>query len=49
MFGIETLSGPLHAAALVGLVLAEALVLYVGYGLLSAVATATVLDDLEGD
>ncbi|MFB6081454.1 MAG: hypothetical protein ABEJ67_01400 [Halanaeroarchaeum sp.] len=32
MFGIATLSGPARAGALVGVVLGEALVLYVGYG-----------------
>ena len=32
VLGIATLSGPVHAAALVGIVLAEALLLYVGYG-----------------
>jgi hypothetical protein len=32
MFGIETLSGNAQAAVLVGIVLLEALVLYVGYG-----------------
>ena len=32
MFGIGTLTGPVRAAALVGVVLAEALALYVGYG-----------------
>jgi hypothetical protein len=32
MFGIETLSGNEQAAVLVGIVLAEAIVLYVTYG-----------------
>ena len=32
MFGIETLSGNAQAAVLVGLVLAEAILLYVVYG-----------------
>ena len=31
MFGIESLSGNAQAAALIGLVLAEAIVLHVGY------------------
>lgn len=38
MFGISTLSGPSHGAAVVGLVLAESLTLYVAYGGLSRVA-----------
>ncbi|MFC7095846.1 DUF7512 family protein [Halobaculum marinum] len=36
MFGLETLDGNALAAVLVGAVLAEALVLYVGYGLLES-------------
>jgi hypothetical protein len=32
MFGIETLGGTAQAAVLVGVVLLEALLLYVGYG-----------------
>lgn len=32
MFGIETLSGNAQAAVLVGIVLLEAMVLYLGYG-----------------
>jgi hypothetical protein len=32
MFGIESLSGSTQAAALVGIVLLQASVLYVGYG-----------------
>jgi hypothetical protein len=32
MFGIETLGGNAQAAVLVGIVLLEALLLYVGYG-----------------
>jgi hypothetical protein len=38
MFGIESLSGTAHAVAVVGLVLVEAMVLYVGYGALTRVA-----------
>jgi hypothetical protein len=37
MFGIESLGGNAQAAVLVGLVLVEALVLYVGYGWLETV------------
>ncbi|WP_302082893.1 DUF7512 family protein [Salinibaculum rarum] len=36
MFGIETLSGNAQAAVLVGLVLVEAFLLYVGYGWLES-------------
>ena len=38
MFGIETLTGAPYAGALVAVVLAEAIVLYVGYGGLERVA-----------
>ncbi|MFB6106203.1 MAG: hypothetical protein ABEJ70_04445 [Halobacteriaceae archaeon] len=38
MFGMETLSGSTYALAFIGLVLAEALVLYVGYGGVTRVA-----------
>jgi hypothetical protein len=34
MFGIESLTGPTGAAVLIGIVLLEALLLYVGYGAL---------------
>jgi hypothetical protein len=37
MFGVETLDGPVGAAVLIGIVLAEALLLYVGYGALEKV------------
>ena len=40
------MSGPAGAAATVGVVLAEAVVLYVGYGALSGIAGATILDAL---
>ena len=38
MFGIETLGGSSHAATVVGLVLIEAMALYVGYGTLTRLA-----------
>ena len=38
MFGIETLSGNAQAAALIGLVLLEAIVLHVGYTGLTRIA-----------
>lgn len=49
MFGLETLTGTAQAAATVGLVLAEAIVLYVSYGAISSVAGAAVLDLVGGD
>ncbi|WP_191965827.1 MULTISPECIES: hypothetical protein [Haloferax] len=49
MFGIENLSGNSQAAALVGIVLVEAMVLYVGYGALESVLGPTVLKLLGGD
>ena len=38
MFGIETLSGNAQAAALIGVVLVEAIVLHVGYSGLTRIA-----------
>ncbi|MBX0293304.1 DUF7512 family protein [Haloarcula nitratireducens] len=49
MFGLESLSGSAQAVATVGVVFAEALVLYVGYGALSGALGSTVLDALGGD
>jgi hypothetical protein len=49
MFGIETLSGPAQAAATVGVVFLEAIVLYVGYGALTRLGASTVLDALGGE
>ncbi|MFW6376395.1 MAG: DUF7512 family protein [archaeon] len=49
MFGIESLSGPAYASALVGVVLVEALLLYVGYGVLTRVAGPSVKDAIRGD
>ena len=49
MFGIESLSGPQGAAALIGLVLLEALVLYVGYGALEQLVGARVVRLLRGE
>jgi len=48
MFGIETLSGNVQAAVLVGIVLVEAFVLYVGYGELETYFGPTVKRVLEG-
>jgi len=49
MFGIESLSGNAHAAALVGLVLLEAIALYVGYGALERVLGKHVIDLVRGE
>lgn len=49
MFGIESLSGNAHAAAIVGLVLLEALVLYGGYGALVETVGSTVLSSIQGE
>ena len=48
MFGIETLSGPSYAVAMVGLVLLEAMVLYVGYGGLTRLAGPTIENAIRG-
>jgi len=47
MFGIETLSGTAHAAALIALVLAEAIVLHVGYTGLTRVVSPVVEEILN--
>ncbi|WP_435157459.1 DUF7512 family protein [Haladaptatus sp. DFWS20] len=49
MFGLETLSSSAHAVVTVGLVLTEAIALYVGYGAFSSVAGTTVLDMVGGE
>lgn len=48
MFGIEQLTGNAQAAAIVGIVLAEALVLNVGYGVLVRAARPAIIDALTG-
>lgn len=48
MFGIETLSGNAQAAALVGIVLFEAIVLYIGYGGLERILGPSFKRVLEG-
>jgi hypothetical protein len=48
MFGIETLSGNAQAAVLVGLVLIEAILLYVGYGWLESRFGPVIKRVLEG-
>jgi hypothetical protein len=49
MLGLESLSGTMLAVATVGIVLVEAMVLYVGYGALSRVAGPQVLDAVSGE
>jgi hypothetical protein len=49
MFGLESLSGLPLAAALIGIVLLEALVLYVGYGALQRVLGPWVMRIIRGD
>jgi hypothetical protein len=48
MFGIEALGGNAQAAVLIGLVLLEAIVLYVGYGLLESALARRVIDLIRG-
>ncbi|WP_425601201.1 DUF7512 family protein [Haloplanus halobius] len=48
MFGLESLSSSTQAVATVGLVLAEAIVLYVGYGALSNTVGPAVVDAIGG-
>ena len=48
MFGIETLTGPVQAVALVGLVLVEAALLYVGYGWIERALQPLLVAALEG-
>ncbi len=49
MLGIESLSGNALAAALVGIVLFEALLLYVGYGALESLVGGAVRRVLAGE
>jgi hypothetical protein len=49
MLGIESLSGNELAAALVGIVLLEALLLYVGYGALESLFGGAVRRVLAGE
>lgn len=44
MFGIEALSGGTQAATLIGIVLVEAVILYVGYGVLEAILGESVME-----
>ncbi|ELZ32039.1 hypothetical protein C474_07742 [Halogeometricum pallidum JCM 14848] len=49
MLGLETASGSVEAITTIGLVLVEAVVLYVGYGALSSLVGQTVLDAVGGE
>lgn len=49
MFGIETLGSTLQSVVLVGLVLVEALALYVGYGTLEELVGKRFITALTGE
>ena len=49
MFGLESLSGWTQAAAIIGIVLLEAIVLYVAYGGLESLLGPTITDMIRGD
>ncbi|MFB6252057.1 MAG: hypothetical protein ABEI27_10315 [Halobellus sp.] len=49
MFGFEPVSGPAGAATLIGVVLGEALALYVGYGLIESALGPKVARVLRGE
>ncbi|MGZ0746937.1 DUF7512 family protein [Haloparvum sp. AD34] len=49
MFGLEALTGSTRAVATVGLVLVEAIILYLGYGALSQTVGSAVIDTIVGD
>ncbi|WP_175607246.1 DUF7512 family protein [Natrinema saccharevitans] len=49
MFGLDSLSGNAQAVVLVGIVLLEAIVLYVGYGGLEQALGEYVVDLLRGE
>lgn len=49
MFGLETLGGISRAAAVVGIVFAEAIALHVGYGALTQVVGPPVRNALRDD
>jgi len=49
MLGTESLSGNAQAVALVGIVLLEAMILYVGYGALEQALGGYVVDLLRGE
>jgi len=49
MLGIENLTGPTKAAAQIGIVLLEAIILYVVYGGLSALFSDWITDSIRGE
>jgi hypothetical protein len=49
MFGIEATGGPTGAAVLIGIVLIEAILLYIGYGALERLVGPAITDILRGD
>ena len=49
MFALELLGGTSQAVATVGIVLAEAIVLYIGYGALTLIVGPPIRETLEGD
>jgi hypothetical protein len=49
MFGLESVTGPTGAALLIGAVLLEALILYVGYGALERVLGPVITKTLRGE
>ena len=49
MFGLETATGIGGAFLVIGVVLVEAMILYVGYGFLERVVGSALVDALRGD
>ncbi len=49
MFGIESLTGTSNAVAQVGVVLVEALLLYVVYGVLTATVGQRITNTIQGE
>ncbi|WP_415383418.1 hypothetical protein [Halosimplex sp. TS25] len=49
MFGLESATGVGGAALVIGVVLLEAIVLYVGYGLLERLVGPALVEALRGD
>ncbi|WP_458207598.1 DUF7512 family protein [Haladaptatus sp. NG-SE-30] len=49
MVGIESFGGNVQAVSTVGIVLVEAIVLYVGYGALSRVMGDEIMDAVRGE
>lgn len=49
MLGLETLSGSAQAITTVGLVFAEAIALYIGYGAVTQVTSPAARDILRGE